>query len=291
MPQVNQVVKLEGGLRTKGLFAKRPEPSRPLLSIITVCLNAEKHLEQTLQSVLSQSYDNIEYIIIDGGSKDNTLNIIRNYENRIAYWVSEPDRGIYNAMNKGILSCTGEIVYFLNADDYLYDEKVIETVVNYFVENSLKVVFGNIVVVDPSDNFRLELGKETTIKEIKKGIMAPHQGTFMRKEVLIDNNLFDEEYKIAADFELLVKCFIKGYKSLYIDKIIALFRLTGASSKLQGAVLAIAEVRTIIRKHFDLITYVRYLIRSQLILLRLTVITKLGLTKYWRKFKMMIKGT
>lgn len=96
------------------------------ISIITVSYNAAKTIEQTIQSVVNQTYDNIEYIIIDGGSTDGTVDIIKKYEDKIAYWVSEPDKGIYDAMNKGILKASGEYIYFLGADDWLYNESVME---------------------------------------------------------------------------------------------------------------------------------------------------------------------
>ena len=108
----------EGGLRTKGYFKKSYE-DKPLISIITVVYNGDKYLEETVQSVLSQTYDNVEYIIIDGASTDGTIDIIRKYEDQIDYWVSERDKGMYDAMNKGIDAASGELINFMNAGDRL----------------------------------------------------------------------------------------------------------------------------------------------------------------------------
>src|SRR3990172_7180600 len=110
-------LKSEGGLRTKGIYRKSQE-ERPLISVITVVYNGAKYIEQTIQSVINQTYDNIEYIIVDGASTDNTLKIINKYEDRIDYWISEADSGLWNAMNKGVRLATGDILNFLNSDDF-----------------------------------------------------------------------------------------------------------------------------------------------------------------------------
>ena len=111
--------KIQGGLRTKGIF-KSSSITKPLISVITVVLNGEKYLEESILSVIKQTYENVELIIIDGGSTDKTLNIIRKYENSIDFWISEQDSGIYNAMNKGIKLSTGDFIGFVGSDDYLY---------------------------------------------------------------------------------------------------------------------------------------------------------------------------
>ena len=111
--------RLHGGIRMGGKPSKTSQPDKLLVSVVTVCLNSEKYLEQTIQSVINQTYDNIEYIIIDGGSTDKTLDIIRKYENRITRWISEPDKGMYDALNKGFADSTGEIMAWLNSDDML----------------------------------------------------------------------------------------------------------------------------------------------------------------------------
>ena len=118
-----------GGIRSSGKL-KATSPGAPLISIITAVLNGDKTLERTIQSVIDQDYKNIEYIIIDGGSTDGTLDIIKKYDHAIDYWMSEPDEGIYDAFNKGIQISSGEWIYFLGADDYFVDQNVLNTTVH-----------------------------------------------------------------------------------------------------------------------------------------------------------------
>jgi len=131
-PSEKEVKKVEGGLRTQGIY-KKSSKSRPLVSIVTVVYNGEKYLEQTIRSVINQRYDNIEYIIIDGGSTDGTLDIVEKHEKMIDYWISEPDEGIFDAMNKGIKICRGELIGLINADDY-YAPNAIERVVSCYLK-------------------------------------------------------------------------------------------------------------------------------------------------------------
>lgn len=259
---------------------KESAPGSPLLSIVTVCLNSEKYLEQTIQSVLKQTYKNIEYVIIDGGSGDGTLGIIKKYAGDIAYWVSEPDRGVYHAMNKGIKASTGDIVYFLNSDDYLFDEHVVEAVMNCFEKNKdAGLVYGHVILADPPSGLNLCMGREISTGDLKKGITTPHQGLFMRKDILAENGLFNEGYKIAADFDLLVKCFIRGYKALYIDKVIAYYRFGGISNNF----LMILEYREIIKKYFGTVTYLKYLYKTEFKNICKQALLKTGMYKYFRK--------
>ena len=116
-----------GGLRTRGII-KTSTPEYPLITVVTVVFNGEATLEQTIQSVVNQTYDNVEYIIVDGGSKDRTLDIIKKYEDRIDYWQSEPDKGIYDAMNKGIELANGDWINFMNSGDSFYNECVIKNI-------------------------------------------------------------------------------------------------------------------------------------------------------------------
>lgn len=179
-----------GGLRTKNCF-KKSYKNKPLISIVTVVFNGEKTLEHTIKSVIQQSYDNVEYIIIDGGSNDGTLDIIKKYENQIDYWVSEPDKGIYDAMNKGVRAVNGEWVYFLGADDILYDilQKIAEEL------NPLKkAVYGDVYM---PNKHKLYDGKFTRFKLMFNNIC--HQAIFYNKKVFI-NNGFNLKYKILADY-------------------------------------------------------------------------------------------
>jgi glycosyltransferase involved in cell wall biosynthesis len=121
----------DGGLRTKGLFLKTSLPAKPLVSVVTPVYNAEDTIAETINSIISQSYENIEYIIIDGGSNDGTLEIIKAFEDRIAYWLSEKDGGMYEAVNKGFRAARGEIASYLNADD-IYNPGAVAIAVGHF---------------------------------------------------------------------------------------------------------------------------------------------------------------
>jgi glycosyltransferase involved in cell wall biosynthesis len=215
----------EGGLRTKGCF-KKSYDKKPLISIISVVYNGEKFLEETIQSVINQSYDNIEYIIIDGGSTDKTADIIKKYENRIDYWVSEKDSGIYNAMNKGIDLSSGEWINFMNAGDLFYDNTVIENIFNTEIKEM--IVFGksltyyknyNVIRYDNFDFYK-------SLWYFSK--MPNHQAIFINK--LIYKNLkYDLSLKYFADTKYLREAF-KNNHYKYFDKIISKFEIGGKST-------------------------------------------------------------
>jgi len=217
---------MQGGLRSKNIN-KTQLPGKPLVSIVTVVLNSEKFLEQTIQSVLDQSYQNIEYIIIDGGSKDNTLNIIRKYENRIDYWESEKDNGIYFAMNKGISRAKGEIIGILNSDDY-YSQEIIKEIVSAFESNNAGIVHGNMVVLGGNDEQNLQK-PDISLMNQKPSVF--HPTCFVKKEVYDTVGMFDPKFKISSDYEFLLRCIRKNISFSYLDKTITYFRPGGMSAK------------------------------------------------------------
>ncbi len=199
--------------------------TNPLISIITVVYNGEKFLEKTIQSVINQSYKNIEYIIIDGGSRDKTVDIIKKYEDKIDYWVSEKDDGIYDAMNKGIKVARGEFIAFLNADDW-YEKDSVQYVVDAYNKNKdVDFFYGDL-------NFLKENKEAILWKGNKgfKGLEIPHPTCFIRG-VVLKQNLFDTNFKIAADADLILKLFGMRIKSFYINRVIVNFRDGGASSQ------------------------------------------------------------
>ena len=192
---------------------------RPLVSIITVVYNGEKYLEETVQSVLNQTYDNVEYIIIDGGSTDGTVDIIKKYEDKIDYWISEKDSGIYDAMNKGIDIASGNWINFMNAGDTFYDSNVL-THISKSLDNSLSVVSGKVSVF-----FR-----NTFIEEYGNSKIIPHQGGFFNTSYM-KKLKFNLDYKIYADSELLRRLQnMPTYSSKYIDINIAKFYLGGVGN-------------------------------------------------------------
>lgn len=200
------------------------------ISIITVCFNSEKTIEQTIKSILNQSYgmENIEYIIIDGKSTDRTVEIVNKYRDKIAYFVSEQDNGIYDAMNKGISAATGEIIGLLNSDDW-YEPKALEYVTRCFEEQDTDIVYGEVKMV----------GEDGTIYDVKKvdpltcaWFMMPiwHPAMFVKKTVYQENGMFDTKFKISADYEYVLRCYSNGVKFRYLDENLTYFRFTGVSN-------------------------------------------------------------
>lgn len=196
----------KGGLRSKGYF-KKSYNNKPLISVITVVLNGEKYLKETIESVINQTYDNIEYVIIDGGSTDGTIDIIKKYEEKIDYWVSEPDHGIYDAMNKAIDMVTGKWVIFINSSDTLNKNAYIK-IKDFLIKKSNKcdvVAFGysikkNNTIIDYKPNLN------------KKWKMPSSHNSIIYKSSVLKNYKFNLSYKYACDFDQINK--IKKVKTI-----------------------------------------------------------------------------
>jgi glycosyltransferase involved in cell wall biosynthesis len=205
---------------------------RPVISIITACFNSETNIEQTIQSVIGQTYPNIEYIIIDGGSTDKTLDIIKKYNEKITKLVSEPDSGVYDAMNKGIAVSTGEIIQFLNSGDYLQSIDTIEKVSEAFSDKSIFGVYGNVEIFNESGGKTRIRGCKVTYKSLLYRRIC-HQALFVRRCLFIEIGLFSTKFKYSSDHEFIVKS-IKRYPSnfLYLNMILAKYRQGGMSCKM-----------------------------------------------------------
>ncbi|MFA6715794.1 MAG: glycosyltransferase family 2 protein [Victivallaceae bacterium] len=196
------------------------------ISIITVCYNSVEYLEDAVESVLSQDYDNFEYIIIDGGSTDGTLDIIRKYESRLAYWISAPDRGIYDAMNKGIAQASGDIIGMINSDDY-YLPGAFRKVANAFADKSLddNIFWGDIMHGDE----RVLGWREWNVK---RGAFAPHPSMFCPKKVYERIGAYSLDYKILADYDFMYRAINYHHiKHIYLPEPIAFFRPGGLASQ------------------------------------------------------------
>jgi len=194
--------------------------------IITVCFNSAKTIRKTLDSVKSQTWKNIDHIIIDGGSTDGTLGIIKDYEDSLGCLVSEPDNGLYDAMNKGISRATGEVVYFLNSDDILCTPEVISDVVHAFqFDPKTDLLYGNVI-------YKYQNRQERrSFKHIsKKNILFEnlcHQAVFARRRLFEKVGGFDTDYKIAADYDWILRVFFSGLVVRYLDRDIAYFNAEG----------------------------------------------------------------
>ena len=186
----------------------------PKFSIITVTYNAGKVLEDTIQSVVFQTYRNVEYIIVDGGSKDNTLEIAEKYRNRISKVISEPDKGLYDAMNKGIRLATGDYLFFLNAGDELHENETLQKLVHTLKGKELPdVIYGETAIVDEEGHFlhmrRLSAPDTLTWKSFKQGMLVCHQAFIARRELAI-NDLYDLRYRFSADFDWCIRIMKKA---------------------------------------------------------------------------------
>jgi len=202
--------------------------SLPKVSIITVVYNGAQYIEQTIKSVINQDYQHLEYIIIDGGSIDGTQDIIRKHEKDIAFWVSEKDTGIYNAMNKGWRKSTGDIIAMLNADDY-YLEGAIAKVADSFIEHNPDIVYGNLTKCREinGENFLKEVYPNLEIMRERMGIF--HPSTFVAKKVYNDLDGYNEEYKLSSDYDFLLRAYNKKYNFQYLNKSLTVFRIGGQS--------------------------------------------------------------
>lgn len=221
----------EGGLRTKGFF-KKSLPDKPLITIVTVVFNGDEHLEKTMLSVINQTYDNVEYIIIDGGSTDGTLEIIKKYEDKIDYWISEKDEGIYDAMNKGIMLALGDIIGLINSDDW-YSEKIFEKISQYYSLNSL--IYGNLLThFNSGQTYKHSIPIPKTKEEVRLSIV--HPTVFTSKYLYKMVGLFDLSYKITSDYDLMIRMFLYGAKIVKINEVLVHFREGGASANGAGAI-------------------------------------------------------
>ena len=217
--------------------------STPLVSIITVCFNSEQTIEQTIKSVLGQTYKNVEYIIVDGQSTDGTLGIVNKYKSQIAKVVSEPDDGLYYAMNKGISMATGDIVGIINSDDW-YEPYTVEEVVACFHETNAELVYGDMLVIEDKGT---KLMTTDNLEDLRVNMVVPHSTVFIQKEVYALYGVFDVRYKIAADYDLMIRLYNMGIKFVRVKKVLAYFRMGGASTLAEE--LTVTEVAQIARKY------------------------------------------
>lgn len=199
------------------------------ISIVTVVLNAAASIERCVASVLGQSYGNIEYVVIDGGSTDGTLDVLDKYRDRIDHLVSEPDRGLYDAMNKGVRAATGDYVYFLNSDDFFCDEKVVADIAAAIRQNpTIDLVYGDVLMGSTEQLVRKPQVPVLTRESLcRKGFC--HQALFARRELFERTGGFSEQFRIVADGDWLARALAAGATTLHVERDIAVFSLDGLS--------------------------------------------------------------
>ena len=200
------------------------------VTVVTVVFNDVAHVESTMLSVIEQTYKNVEYIIIDGKSNDGTTSLIKQYSDRIATWISEPDKGIYDAMNKGVRLATGDIIGILNSDDVYADEKVLEAIANRFMATNCDATYSNLLFKDEE----LKQTKRVWIAgkgSLKTGWHPPHPTLYIRSDVFRRVGEFKLKYTIAADFDFMVRMMkLLNLRLSYIDKVLIYMRIGGAST-------------------------------------------------------------
>ena len=203
------------------------------VSIITVVRNGEKTIKDTIESVLSQTYSDIEYILIDGCSTDKTVEIINGYEKQISKFISEPDEGIYDGLNKGVSLATGDVIAFLHSDDVYANETVISDIVNCF-DNNTQGVYGDLVYTDKVDVnkvFRYWKSCDFSPSLLSKGWMPPHPTLFLRREVYQKYGAFDISFKIAGDYDFMLRILKDNIAVKYLPQVIYKMRLGGESNR------------------------------------------------------------
>ena len=198
------------------------------ISIITACFNSEKTIKKTIESILSQEYNNIEYILIDGDSSDSTISIIDNYKNNVAKVISEKDNGIYDALNKGIALATGDIIGFLHSDDYYPNPSIISTVVDNFKNNHIDMVWGNIAYVDGNGECKRHYSGKNI--NFNVGVMPPHPSVFIKRKSYQKHGEFNLNYKIASDYDLLFRFIVLNKLTHLYDKNIIINMTPGGTS-------------------------------------------------------------
>lgn len=202
--------------------------NNPFFSIITICYNNKAGLEKTIESVINQTYNNFEFIVIDGGSNDGTIEVLNNYSSNFAYWVSENDNGISDAFNKGVKKSKGEWILFLNSGDILFNANVLELFAKFIPNDSVEtqIYYGKIVIENTKKN-KYEFGSEFNLKKFHRRMNLPHQAIFFNKIYFVNYGYFDEKFKLAMDYELLLRP--NKYEYQFINAVVSEMEQGGVS--------------------------------------------------------------
>jgi glycosyltransferase involved in cell wall biosynthesis len=251
---------LSGGLRTKGIINK-PQEEKSLITVVTVVLNGFKTLEGTVLSIINQTYPNVEYIIIDGASTDGTLDIIKKYDDKIDYWISEPDKGIYDAMNKGIDLATGEWINFMNSGDWFTKNDAIEKIFANKFYDEIDVIYGDSTVKTKKGFMELKIRKG--INALDDGPIYRHNGSFVRTNIHRQYK-FEINKEKTLDFALDFDCIYKMYKDKRAFKYVDVNVVTYEKDGISNNPMKVAETLYLItsNKKFNLIKWIKYKLRQ-----------------------------
>jgi glycosyltransferase involved in cell wall biosynthesis len=226
--------------------------SKPSISIIIANYNSASTLEKSLHSVIHQTYPYKELIVMDGGSSDSSVDIIKKNENKINYWESQPDKGITHAWNKAITKATGDWIYFLGADDYLWENDTLENISEFInkVSQDAKIIYGKVVKLFNDGEVRDISGEpwEKVRQKFFYRMCLHHQGVFHHKSLFEKYGTFDESYTIAADYEMLLR-YLKQYNAIFVEEIIAGALVGGISTNSNKRIIALNEFTKAAKKH------------------------------------------
>lgn len=222
------------------------------VSIITVCYNSEKFIKSAIQSVNNQKYSDIEHIFIDGKSDDSTVSLIKKLSHRQNHIISEPDKGIYDAMNKGLVACSGDVICFLNSDDVYDNTDVIADIVEIFEQKNTRIVWGDLVYVRQDDirfTSRLWRSKIICERDLRSGIIPPHPSFFIARTLVQDVGPFDLAMPLAADFDYMKRCLVlDNFDAVHFPKVLVRMRLGGATN---------ASIRNVLQQNYEILQSLR----------------------------------
>lgn len=224
------------------------------VSIITVCYNRKATIAQSIESVLNQDYPNIEYIVIDGNSSDGTQNIIESYSNKITQYISEPDKGMYDAINKGLRFATGDIIGLMHSDDIFYDSNVVSKIVNVFNNTSLAdAVYGDGIYVTNDANEKIvrnRIGGQYNFEKLKSGWLPLHPTVYIKKPLIEKLGYYNLDFKIASDTEFLLRYLYKHKINIvYLNKYIVKMKMGGLSTNYKRVFQVLSEDYRIYKYH------------------------------------------
>lgn len=277
----------------------------PLITVVVAVYNGGKTLKQCLDSIVSQTYGSIQLIVIDGGSTDDSVGIIRGMSEEFYYWTSESDKGIYNAWNKGLAKATGDWVCFIGADDYFVNANALANMAQALAQVPLavNVAYGKIVLLGHEDEVLYEYGEpwERVAAKFKKTMCLPHPGLMHRRTAFLQHGEFDESFKIAADYDMLLRILQDGVAQFIPNLTVVAMRQGGVSSNPANTFLALSEVRSAQYKSGFIFPSMTWMLSWFRALLRLAMFRLLGernarrildwgrhmmgLPPYWTKIK------
>ncbi len=245
------MLRAEGGMRSRA-ERKTGSAGQPLISVVTVVFNGAKHIEETIRAVAAQTYVNVEHIVIDGGSTDGTVDVLRRYDDALGYWMSEPDSGVYDAMNKGVMQVRDPESYilFANADDSLYSPDALQRVIEQ--GRGEEILYGRMLLAD--DKVSAVVGKRVELPDLALQTLC-HPATFVRRRVFDSVGMFDTRYTIAADYDHIVRCFAAPVSTRFVDVVVSRMRMGGLSE--DQFMRSCRERKDVIRRRFPVLPRLR----------------------------------